>query len=77
MRNSNIMALALMFSTMDHYTPIGSRRREIEITKRSIKTPEEVNKKLGLKEFIYGETKIWALNQKNADKKAKKLGLIT
>jgi ABC-type Fe3+ transport system substrate-binding protein len=30
----------------------------------------------GLKKFVYGQVHIFALNQKNADKKAKKLGLI-
>jgi hypothetical protein len=30
----------------------------------------------GLKEFIYGNTSVWAINKKNADKKAKKLNLL-
>ena len=30
----------------------------------------------GLKKFSYGDEYIFALNQKNADRKAKKLGLI-
>ena len=30
--------------------------------------------KNGLKEFIYAEGSIWSLNQKNADRKANKLG---
>ncbi len=31
----------------------------------------------GLQEFIYGDTIIYALNKKNADRKALKQGLIT
>ena len=31
----------------------------------------EKNKANGLKEFIYGNQSIWALNKKNADKKAR------
>ncbi len=31
----------------------------------------ENNKANGLKEFIYGNESIWALNKKNADKKAR------
>ena len=31
----------------------------------------ERNKAKGLKEFIYGNESIWALNKKNADKKAR------
>ena len=31
----------------------------------------ERNKANGLKEFFYGENSVWALNQKNADKKAR------
>lgn len=30
----------------------------------------------GLTEFQYGENKLWALNKKNADRKAKKYGWI-
>lgn len=30
----------------------------------------------GLKEFFYGDVSVWAINKKNADKKAKKLNLL-
>lgn len=39
-------------------------------------TEEEKNISNGLKEFTYGNETIWALNKKNADKKASKKGLI-
>ena len=44
------------------------------------KSDEEHNRinaiKKGLKVFYYGETSVYALNQRNADKKARKLNLI-
>lgn len=49
---------------------------EDERKKRMAAAQIEINKKNGLKEFVYGENSVWALNQKNADKKAKKLGYI-
>lgn len=36
---------------------------------------KEQNRSKGIKQFFYGEEYVWAINQKNADKKAKKLGL--
>jgi hypothetical protein len=50
-------------------------------------TDEERNKMLerakidryksnGLREFYYGDKSLWALNQKSADKKAKRMGWI-
>lgn len=46
--------------------------------KSTIKNMSEEQKhiKNGLKEFKYGTESVWALNQKNADKKAKKLNLL-
>lgn len=39
-------------------------------------TDAERNKMKGLKEFKFGENVVWAINEKNANKKAKKLGFI-
>jgi hypothetical protein len=38
---------------------------------------EKQMKAKGLTEFFYGEHKVWALNQKSADKKALKKGYLT
>ena len=38
---------------------------------RIAKAEIERNKANGLKEFFYGENSVWAINQKNADKKAR------
>ena len=40
------------------------------------KDKEKRNKRKGLKPFIYGNKTIYAINKKNADKKAKKLKYI-
>ena len=45
-----------------------------ESQKKAIKIDQD--KAHGLKEFSYCENKVWALNQKNADKKARKLNYI-
>lgn len=45
---------------------------ESEKKARLEKSRIEGNKAKGLKEFIYGENSVWAINKKNADKKAKK-----
>ena len=36
----------------------------------------KMNRSNGLKQFFYGEEYVWAINKKNADKKAKKFNLI-
>ena len=45
---------------------------ESEKKSRLEKSKIESNKSKGLKEFIYGGNSVWAINKKNADKKAKK-----
>jgi hypothetical protein len=47
-----------------------------ERKKRIAKAEIERCKAKGLKEFFYGENSVFALNQKSADKKAKKQNLI-
>lgn len=70
-----IMGLMAMAAAFDGFGGNSSRAiRESKPTPK--KSIQEINKKQGLKEFTYGENKIWALNKKNADKKAIKLGWI-
>ncbi len=42
-----------------------------EKKQRLAKAEIERNKANGLKQFFYGENTVWAINQKNADKKAR------
>lgn len=44
--------------------------------KRIQRSLAELNSRRGMKEFFYGENSIWAINQKNADRKAKLNNLI-
>lgn len=37
---------------------------------------KQENRRKGIKQFFYGEEYVWAINKKNADKKAKKMGLV-
>ena len=48
------------------------KETEEERKRRLAKAEIERAKANGLKEFFYGENSLWALNQKSADKKARK-----
>lgn len=50
---------------------IEPKETDEEKKQRLAKAEIERNKANGLKEFFYGENSLWALNQKNADKKAR------
>jgi hypothetical protein len=50
---------------------IEPKETDEEKKQRLTKAEIERNKANGLKEFFYGENSLWALNQKNADKKAR------
>jgi hypothetical protein len=68
---------ALAFMTMlamtgDRYNPnIYEEKKQRKINPKKKIIPK------GLSEFIYGDTVIYALNKKNADRKALKQGLTT
>jgi hypothetical protein len=49
---------------------------EEEKKKRFAKSEIEIAKSNGLKQFFFGENSLYALNKKNAEKKAKKKGWI-
>lgn len=50
---------------------IEPKETEEERKARLTKAEIERKKSNGLKEFFYGENSVWAINQKNADKKAR------
>ena len=70
---SMFAALAMMGTETTHrhreYTE--PKESEEERKRRIAKAEIERNKANGLKEFFYGENSVWAINQKNADKKAR------
>ena len=57
-------------------TPEEIQKLEKRLELKKIEAQREKNIKKGLKEFFYDENSVWAINQKNADKKAKKLGYL-
>ena len=71
---SMFAAMAMMGTEMPHRKRkyIGSKETEEEYKKRIARAEIERAKANGLKEFFYGENRVWAINQKNADRKAKK-----
>lgn len=71
-----LAALALMGSAPPLFpTGKGIKESEAEKTKRQKKTDREINIARGLKEFIFPDgTTVWAINYKNAQRKAKKTG---
>jgi hypothetical protein len=50
---------------------IEPKETDEEKKQRLAKAKIEMNKANGLKEFFYGENSVWAINQKNADRKAR------
>ena len=72
----HMLGLLGAMAMMGTETP--NRTRDYEPTetdeekkRRLAKAEIERNKANGLKEFFYGENSVWAINQKNADKKAR------
>ena len=51
-----------------------SERIEKEPKKRL--SEDEIAERKGLKKFFYDDNYVWALNQKNADRKARNLGFV-
>ena len=71
------LALNVDFSSPKGLREYGKSKQTDEQRKQRLASQEaEINQAKGLKEFEYGENKLWALNQKSADKKAKKRGWI-
>jgi len=76
MRKMGVMltAMAMMAAGTQqahgHYTEPQPTDEDIK------KKQDKIKASKGLKEFFYTNGSVWALNQKTADKKAKKLNLI-
>ena len=75
----NAMALSsFSFQSQKDYVP----SPEFLANQRRLRDKEERERvenylfSKGLRPFIYGDNTIWAINQKNADRKAKKSGYI-
>ncbi len=72
-----MMAIAMMGSSPNHQPSGELTNEEKEALKRLRQEKDIQNKaKRGLKPFDYDGVIIWALNEKNADRKAKRKGLL-
>ena len=66
-------AMAMMGTETPHREReyIEPKETDEQRKRRIAKAEIERNKANGLKEFFYGENSVWAINQKNADRKAR------
>ena len=71
MKKANLLGMMLMMGAMSEHQP--------HYTESDTFKPKRPKKKIipkGLKEFFYGANSLYALNQKNADRKATKKGWL-
>ena len=85
MMNNKLGAFAMLFAMASMGNARVSKKREFgylseqekeRLKKLAEKRRIQILKQKGIKEFWYGEDVIYALNQENADRKAKNKGLI-
>ena len=65
-----------MMMTMLAMANDGFKQDIINIEKEASKRPVKIPIPKGMKEFFYGKNSVFALNKKNADKKAKNKGYL-
>lgn len=70
---SKFKSLAIL-STMMALSGNSPYSERIEKEPKKQLTDDEIAERKGLNKFFYGNNYVWAINQKNADRKAKKLG---
>lgn len=75
MASRKLMGLITMAAAMGDIG-LGNPPHTKEILQSKLKNIQKKPLHKGLKEFIYGADIVYAINQKNADKKAHKRGLI-
>ena len=71
MKKQNMLGMLAMMAAMSNPEDYGTFKQE-----KKIKKPIKKIIPKGLKEFFYGENSLYALNQKNADRKARKKGYL-
>jgi len=82
MSKNKLRTLMMLYGAMAMMDPNTSEKREL--TERELKELEQIKEEKyhqrmlqkGLSKFYYGENYLYALNQKSANKKAKKRGWI-
>lgn len=76
MKTNKMQKLAMIYGLT---AVLGSEFNDIDEhynKKPKVKKEKKDIKPKGLSQFFYGENSVWALNKKNADKKAKKQGFF-
>ena len=71
-KKSNALAMMTMLAMANDRF----RQDIVEEEKQHKNTPKKKIIPKGLKEFFYGQNSLYALNQKNADRKARKKGYL-
>ena len=75
MKKSSALGMMLMMGAMMEHQDYGMSMGMREDKPKTKKPKKKIIPK-GLKEFFYGENSLYALNQKNADRKARKKGYL-
>jgi len=70
MKKQNLVGMLAMMAMMSDTDAYGISEEIKENTPKNKVIPK------GMKEFFYGDNSLYALNQKNADKKARKKGYL-
>lgn len=71
MKKQNMLGMLAMMAAISNPEDYGTFEQE-----KKIKKPKKKIAPKGLKEFFYGENSLYALNQKNADRKARNKGYL-
>lgn len=68
-----LLTYAVMGEVNYNDRPIRTKPKETDEQRKARISKAEIkcNKANGLKEFFYGENSLWAINKKNADRKAR------
>ena len=68
---SLMLAYAMLAASTPNIMDLDFPKRE-----KQVRDEEAFNKSKGLKRFFYGQNSLWAINKKNADRKARSLNWL-
>ena len=71
---NTLLAYAMIAASIPDFSqPIPKRRKSVNVNHRD---EIDFKKSKGMNQFFYGQNSLWAINQKNADRKAKSLNWL-
>ena len=73
LRNTLLAYAMFAASIPDFSQPTQKRRKSANV---NLRDEIDFKKSKGMNQFFYGQNSLWAINQKNADRKAKSLNLL-